>query len=192
MNPVGKTFRYGPGSPPVQVIGLVKDGKHVSLTEAPNPVVFRPILQDYNSTTTYVIRSRTSAAVLVPQIQKEIATLDPRLPIYGTGSLEGMLGFAMFPMHAAALSLSAFGVLALLLTGGNPLSPSWHEIMGLASNSIGYAFVDNETKARLETRLIRELSEFEARMSRGDWRSQLNRSQQLSEFAIRYLGLGEK
>ncbi len=27
-----------------------------------------------------------------------------------------MLGFAMFPMHAAAIALSAFGVLALLLT----------------------------------------------------------------------------
>lgn len=116
MNPVGKTFRYGPSSPPVQVIGLVKDGKYVSLTEASDPVVFRPILQDYNPTTTLVIRSRNSATALVPQIRKEITALDPRLPIYGTGSLESMLGFAMFPMHAAAIALSAFGVLALLLT----------------------------------------------------------------------------
>ena len=116
MNPVGKTLRYGPNSPPVQVIGLVKDGKYVSLTEASDPVVFRPILQDYNPTTTLVVRSRDSAAALVPQIRKEIMALDPRLPIYGTGSLESMLGFAMFPMHAAAIALSAFGVLALLIT----------------------------------------------------------------------------
>lgn len=88
----------------------------MSLTEAPVPVVFRSILQHYNSTTTLVLRSRSAASVLVPQIRKEIAALDPRLPVYGAGSLETMLGFAMFPMHAAAISLSAFGVLALLLT----------------------------------------------------------------------------
>jgi predicted permease len=116
MNPIGKTFRYGPNSPLVQVIGLVKDGKYVSLTEASDPVVFRPILQDYNSTTTLVVRSRNSAAALVPRMRKEIAALDPKLPIYGAGSLESMLGFAMFPMHAAAIALTAFGVLALLLT----------------------------------------------------------------------------
>jgi predicted permease len=115
-DPIGKTFRYGPQSPSIQVVGLVADGKYVSLTEAPDPAVFRCILQDYNSTTTFVVRSRSSAAALVPEIRKQIAALDPRMPVYGTGSLENMLGFAMFPMHAAAIALSAFGVLALLLT----------------------------------------------------------------------------
>ena len=115
-DPIGKTFRYGPKSPPIQVVGLVADGKYVSLTEAPDPAVFRCILQDYNPTTTFVVRSRRSATALVPQIRKQIAALNPRLPVYGAGSLGEMLGFALFPMHAAAIALSAFGVLALLLT----------------------------------------------------------------------------
>ncbi len=115
-NPVGKMFRSGPQAPPVQVIGLVANGKYGSLTEAPDPVIFRPILQDYNSTTVFVVRSRTSAAAMVPLIRKQIAALDPKLPVYGAGNLNDMLGFAMFPMHAAAIALSAFGVFALLLT----------------------------------------------------------------------------
>ncbi len=115
-DPVGKTFRYGPQSPPVLVIGLVADGKYVSLTESPDPVVFRSILQDYNPTTVFVVRSRTSSTALLPQIQKRIAALDPKLPVYGAGSLESMLGFVMFPMHAAAVTLSAFGFLAMLIT----------------------------------------------------------------------------
>jgi hypothetical protein len=41
--------------------------------------------------------------------------MDARLPVYGTGSLVNMLGFALFPMHAAAIALSAFGILAILL-----------------------------------------------------------------------------
>jgi macrolide transport system ATP-binding/permease protein len=44
-----------------------------------------------------------------------IAELDPRMPLYGTGSLEQMLGFAFFPMRAAAIALSAFGLLAIML-----------------------------------------------------------------------------
>ena len=41
--------------------------------------------------------------------------MDPRIPIYGAGTLESMLGFALVPMHAAAMALSAFGILALIL-----------------------------------------------------------------------------
>jgi ABC-type antimicrobial peptide transport system permease subunit len=37
------------------------------------------------------------------------------LPLYGVGSLEQMLGFAFLPTRAAAMALSAFGVLAIML-----------------------------------------------------------------------------
>jgi hypothetical protein len=79
------------------------------------PVIFRSSYQDYNSTTTIVVKSRRPGAEVVEQIRKQIATMDARLPVYGTGSLVNMLGFALFPMHAAAIALSAFGILAILL-----------------------------------------------------------------------------
>ncbi len=113
--PVGKTFRMGFKGPLIQVIGLVRDGKYVSLTESPDPAMFLPIAQEYNPTTTFVVRSRTPAAEMVREVRRKIFALDPRLPIYGTGSLTQMLGFALFPMHAAAVALGAFGVLAIIL-----------------------------------------------------------------------------
>ena len=48
-------------------------------------------------------------------MRQRVAGLDPELPIYGTGSLDQMLGFAFFPTHAATIALSAFGVLAIML-----------------------------------------------------------------------------
>lgn len=113
--PIGKAFRTGFGGALVQVVGLVEDGKYVSLTEEPRPVIFRPMRQQYSSTTTLVIRSTLPSAQVEKQIHGAIAALDPRLPLYGTGSLASMLGFALFPMHAAAIALSAFGLLALVL-----------------------------------------------------------------------------
>lgn len=68
---------------------------------------------------------------------------------------------------------------------------SWHEIAGLARNSLRYAFVDDETKGRLETRLNREIAEFEARMSSNDWRSKLSGRPEPSTFARQNLGLDD-
>jgi len=114
-SPIGKRFHYGHTRPFVEVVGMVEDGKYQSLTESPQPVVFKPILQSYSSTTTLLVRSSIPEAQMVAPIRKAMAKLDPELPLYGTGSLEQMLGFALFPTRAAAVSLSAFGVLAILL-----------------------------------------------------------------------------
>jgi macrolide transport system ATP-binding/permease protein len=113
--PLGKHFRIGPMGPLTEVIGMVQDGKYRSLTESQQAVLFKPILQSYNTTTTLVVRSSLPEARMVRQMRQAMARLDPNLPLYGAGSLEQMLGFAFFPSRAAALVLSAFGLLAIML-----------------------------------------------------------------------------
>jgi predicted permease len=111
-NPVGKSFRQGTL---IEVVGVVEDGKYESLTESQAPAVFWPILQSPDSTTTVEVRSSLPAEQMVSEMRRAVAALDPELPVYGTGSLDQMLGFAFFPTHAAAIALSAFGVLAIML-----------------------------------------------------------------------------
>jgi predicted permease len=111
----GKRFRQGPKGSLVEVAGVVEDGKYQSLAESQRPAVFWPMLQNYNSTTTLEVRSSIPAAQMVREMRQAVAGLDPELPLYGTGSLDQMLGFAFFPTHAAAIALSAFGVLAIML-----------------------------------------------------------------------------
>ena len=112
---VGKRFRGGGLAPFAEVIGVVEDGKYQSLTESPRPVVFWSILQSYNSTTTVEVRSALPATQMVAELRQAIERLDPELPLYGVGSLEQMQGFAFLPTRAAAIALSAFGVLAIML-----------------------------------------------------------------------------
>jgi predicted permease len=114
-NAVGKRFQYGVGDRAVEVVGVVEDGKYAMLTEAPRAVVYQPILQVYNSTTTLLVRSALPEERMVAQMRQAIDALDPGLPVYGAGSAQQMLGLALFPNRAAAIALSAFGVLALLL-----------------------------------------------------------------------------
>jgi len=111
-NAVGRRFRQGTL---VEVVGVAEDGKYESLTESQVPVVFWPILQNYNSTTTLAARSSTPAEQMVREMRQVLVGLDSGLPSYGTGGLDRMLDFAFFPAHAAAIALSAFGVLAIML-----------------------------------------------------------------------------
>ena len=113
-NAVGRRFPSYSGTP-VEVVGVVEDGKYESLTESQRPVVFWPILQSYNPTTTLEVRSSLPATQMVSEIRRTMAKLDPELPLYGVGGLEQMLGFAFLPTRAAAMALSAFGVLAIML-----------------------------------------------------------------------------
>jgi predicted permease len=114
-NPIGQRFRGGRGGPFTEVIGVVEDGKYESLTESRQPVVFWSILQSYNSTTTFEVRSSVASTQMVGEIRQAIARLDPELPLYGVGPLEKMLGLAFLPTQAAAVALSSFGVLAIIL-----------------------------------------------------------------------------
>jgi len=114
-NPVGQRFRGGRSRPFTEIIGVVEDGKYETLTESRQPVVFWSILQSYNSTTTLEVRSSVPPMQMVGEIHQAIARLDPELPLYGAGPLQQMLGFAFFPTQAAAIALSSFGVLAIVL-----------------------------------------------------------------------------
>ena len=115
QNPVGQRFRGGRGAPFTEVVGVVEDGKYETLTESQRPVVFWSILQSYNSTTTLEVKSSLPPTQMISDIRAAMARLDPELPLYGVGPLEQMLGLAFFPSQAAAVALSSFGVLAIVL-----------------------------------------------------------------------------
>ena len=113
---VAKRFRYGfARGPLVEVVGVVEDGKYTTLTEDPRPALFQPILQNYNSTTTVLVRSRLPEDQAAGELRRAIAALDSGLPVYGAGSLRDYVRLAWFPSRVAAVALAAFGILALVL-----------------------------------------------------------------------------
>jgi len=114
-DPLGKRFRNGLAGPLVEVVGVVEDGKYESLTQSHAPALFWPILQQHNSTTTVEVRSSLPTAQIIDDMRQAVARLDAELPLYGTGSLDQMLGYAFLPTYAATIALGAFGLLAVML-----------------------------------------------------------------------------
>jgi predicted permease len=113
-NAVGRRFRFS-ANRAVEIVGVVEDGKYVSLSEDPRPALFEPMAQAYNSTSMVVLRSPRPTTELARELRQAIAALDPGLPLWGVGGMEQILGFVFLPSQAAAIALSAFGLLAVML-----------------------------------------------------------------------------
>ena len=115
-NAVGRRFRLGSGSEIAEIVGVAEDGKYQSLTERPQLAYFVPLLQRYSPSIVLIARSSRNEIELAAEMRGTLTNLDPNLPIYGVGSLRQMLGFVYLPMHAAAIALGAFGLLAIMLS----------------------------------------------------------------------------
>lgn len=114
-NPLGKQFRLGrPETKPVQVIGVVEDGKYAGLNEDPRPYVSRPLWQSSVGSTSVIVRSSGDLPVLMATVRREIQQLDPHLPVAVTTLVE-KLSLPLLPARLVASLLGGFGLLALLL-----------------------------------------------------------------------------
>jgi macrolide transport system ATP-binding/permease protein len=107
--------RSSPSGPFLQIVGIAKDGKYLSIGETPRPMIYFPLLQSYESSVTLVARTSQDPISAVASIRSEIQQLDPTLPLYDAKPLSEQLGLSLFPARLAAVMLGAFGLLALIL-----------------------------------------------------------------------------
>jgi len=114
---VGERFAFGQNGPFIEVIGVVEDGKYASLSEAPRAAVFDPILQLPSTNAVLLARTSLREADTVAMLTRIVHELDPQLTVYQAENLRDMLGLALFPSRAAAIALTAFGLLAAILAG---------------------------------------------------------------------------
>src|SRR5262249_60127485 len=62
-----------------------------------------------------IVRSVLPPEQIVAATRQAIVALDPELTLYSSGTVEQMLGFVLFPNQMAAIALTAFGVLGIVL-----------------------------------------------------------------------------
>ena len=115
-NAVGKRLQNGPPeSPMIEVIGIARDGKYVSLGEAPTPFVYFPLLQRHESGVTLHVRTASDPTAFIQPIQSRIRDLEPNLPVADVRTMSDQLHTALFPARMGASLTTVFGLVALLL-----------------------------------------------------------------------------
>jgi predicted permease len=117
-NALGKRFwRSGPNSKLLEIVGIAKDARYLSLYENQRPYFFMPENQEYESDMTLLVSCSgpSEMRVMADNIRAEVALIDPRVPVYGMQVGERNLAYAYWGPRLAAGLASAFGLLALLL-----------------------------------------------------------------------------
>jgi predicted permease len=114
-DPIGKRISItGESGPWLEVVGLAKDGKYVSISESSRPFLFYPQLQVPDGITLHV-RTSGDPKRLLPAVRREVAAAAPTWMTDRPRTLEESIGMALLPQRIAASLLGAFGVVALLL-----------------------------------------------------------------------------
>ncbi len=103
----------GPEGPFMEIVGVVKDGKYVTLGEDPLPYFATPFLQTYENDMRLVVRTADLKAVL-PAVQSEIQALDKNVPVTIATVAEHQK-VSLLPAQMAGTLLGIFGGAALLL-----------------------------------------------------------------------------
>ena len=113
-NAIGKRFRTRPDGEPWQIVGVARDGKYLTIGEAPRTFVWFPLGSQlaYNI---LVVRTTARPETLISAIRNEFRTMDPNLPVTNAKTLTEHMNFSLFPARAVAWLLASFGTLALTL-----------------------------------------------------------------------------
>jgi putative ABC transport system permease protein len=115
-DPIGKHFAFDPEEPPIEIVGVVGDVRHLGLETAPRPEIYLPLAQSYWFTMTVAARSSGSDPLaLVPSIQRAVWSFDPEMPLAGLQTMDRMVSDSLVRRRFAMLLLSVFAGEALLL-----------------------------------------------------------------------------
>lgn len=115
MPAVGQHFLLYGGKLPKEVVGIVEDGKYLSLTEDSQPAMFFPLTQEINSNdTVLVVRSALPPTELAAMLDRTLSGIDPNLPLT-LHSWPDAMDLAFFPARAATAALVIMGLLAAML-----------------------------------------------------------------------------
>jgi len=116
QDPMGKRLRYVPGSrPEMEIVGMVRDQKYMSLREEARPLVYVP--HPYHGEVTYYVRTDQRPEALIAVIRREAEKEAPGMPVYDLRTMESQASRALRGERLIATLSGFFAFLATMLAG---------------------------------------------------------------------------
>jgi predicted permease len=118
-DPVGHRIRPGgrqSTAPWLTVIGVVRDVRSDGLDREPPPQLYRSMLQASSLQFGLVVRGRVDGPTLSRDIAREVAGVDPDMPVYGVRPYDDIVARSIGQRRLAMQLLSVFAAAAVLLS----------------------------------------------------------------------------
>ncbi len=116
-NPIGKHITVGRLKETYEIVGVVGDTSY-AVTQPVKATMYFPILSgipDRTSEATIVVRTEGDPLALSIPVQRQVAALDPGLPVDDILTMQQILGKSTASQSFSATLLLAFAILSLLL-----------------------------------------------------------------------------
>jgi putative ABC transport system permease protein len=118
QNPLDKRLRLGPNKPWLEIVGVTRDHRLHSLTEAPLPHFDLPASQHpYGSFARLIARTKLDPMMVAPAVREEALALNPEVTMEPPTTLEDEVKNSIAAARMASALSSLFGLTALLLAG---------------------------------------------------------------------------
>ena len=117
-SPLGKRLRDAGGATPgpwMEVVGLARDSKYVTVGEDRTPMLYQSASQGYLEKGFLLVKTAAPPAATIALLREHVFALEPDLPLAGGVSLETATNITSLPLRIAATLAGALGALALLL-----------------------------------------------------------------------------
>ena len=116
---IGRRVKFGrledAKSPWLEVVGVVGHVKNYGVDEPSRVEIYLPFLQDSVSSFSLLLRTKGDPASLAAPLRAAVRQADPELPTYAVRTLEEILAERTAQRRLAALLISVFASLALVL-----------------------------------------------------------------------------
>jgi predicted permease len=115
-DPIGRRISFnGAQGPWLEVVGLARDSKYITVGETPATFVYQPLAQRHESGMTLLVRTSGDPASATSAVRGAVQQLERNLPLNVARPMTELLAMSLFPARMGALLLGCFGLLALLL-----------------------------------------------------------------------------
>jgi predicted permease len=111
---IGHHFRFFTGET-LEVIGVARDIKAISLGESPTPMVYIPLEEMPDGGISIFAHTLSSPGPVLAEIHRVVRNTDVHIPITYEKTIADHMAFALWPSWMGAVILGALGLLALLL-----------------------------------------------------------------------------
>jgi len=112
---LGRRFRFMIDNRDVEVIGIARNSKAVTLGETPIPMVYWPLKELSDAGITLFVHTNGAPGAMLNEIRRIVRDVDVHIPITYEKTIRDHMATALWPSWMGAILLGSLGLLALVL-----------------------------------------------------------------------------
>jgi predicted permease len=112
---LGRRFRFMIDKAPIEVIGIARNSKAVTLGEVPIPMVYWPLKELTDTGITVFVHTTGASGAMLSQVRQMVHDVDVHIPITYEKTIRDHMAIALWPSWMGAMLLGSLGLLAFIL-----------------------------------------------------------------------------